>query len=560
MFGAKLEPESHGRARWALEKELRKAGMLVPESAPLAPGRWIVGPSPFGKRERIELTAQQLLTGLLIVGPTGAGKTSGNIAPNVARWTSGSVVVTDPKSELWAKTAGYYSRAIRFAPYDPGASECFNPVPLLGSNPRLARLCARAIVEADGGRGQERVWRDTSTALLAALFCHVAGLENPAQRNLASVYDFLTYPGHAGTKYIDALGASGSEVARKYAVKISFADAKLRGSIMLPTAEMLAWLEDPLIRRFVGADSFAPDFRAWTRPGTAVYLCVEDTDAAELQAFTSLFWTVVLYQLKRVERHGPVCLVLDELANVGRIPGFERDVTINRGYGIATVGCLQAKSQADDLYGRDKASTIVGNLRSKIVMSGLDYDTGELVSKMLGSKTEVVEKESRTSRGGFFGGGDSSKTESQSEHARRLLYPDDINALEWEKQICFFPYQRPLMTERYLFAGGVEAPKAAGLGAERTAYPMPAGRVEVRATKLLIPSVPDEQHDGESEPEEKEQNAGADHGSARILRAAVEAEQLINSDKEESRHDDESSRTLTPGVQKNDRAERRQVR
>lgn len=98
---------SHGQARWAFERELRAEGMLVPTDAPLAPGRWIIGPSPFNRKERIELIERQLLTSVLIVGPVGAGKTSGNIALNVARWSGGSIIATDPKSELFRDTSGY---------------------------------------------------------------------------------------------------------------------------------------------------------------------------------------------------------------------------------------------------------------------------------------------------------------------------------------------------------------------------------------------------------------------------------------------------------------------
>lgn len=486
------ESEAHGRARWALEKELRAAGMLVPADAPLAPGRWIVGPSPWNPRERIELTEQQLVAGLLIIGPTRAGKTSGNIAPNVARMTGGSVIVTDPKGELWRDTAGFHRRAIRLAPHDPDRSACCNPIPLC-VNPEAARMFARAVVEADGGGRSERVWRDTSTALLSGVFAHVATLKEPT---LASAYDFLTHPDHRGTAVIDALGASTSLTAKRCAVKLSHADAKLRGSIVVPTAEMLAWLENPALRRFTSAETSALDFRSLRDTPTAVYLCVEESHLSELRSLTALFWTVVFYQLKQAAGRLPVCLVLDELANIGKIPNFEHEVTINPGRGIAVVACLQARSQLRALYGPENAETVFGNLRSKIVMAGLDYDTGELVSKMLGAKTEVTAKESRTTRGWFSG--DSSKTESESEHARRLLYPDDINALEWEKQICFFPYQRPLVTERYSFAGGVEAPQVAPLGAERTAYPLPPGKVAPAPKEKLIPTPPSTERSSDS--------------------------------------------------------------
>ena len=132
---------------------------------------------------------------------------------------------------------------------------------------------------------------------------------------------------------------------------------------------------------------------------------------------------------------------------------------------------------------------INGNLRSKIVIAGLDFETGDLISRMIGQKTEVTPKASTTKRGGLLGG-ETSKTESDAEHAKRLLFYDDINALDWKQQICFFPYQRPLITERFTFTAGCEAATVAALGPELTHYPMPSEAVKPLSPKVVLPPVP----------------------------------------------------------------------
>ncbi len=84
LTGPKKGSIAHGSARWPTRSELLKADMLRPESAPLEVGRWIIGPSPFGHGERLELTATQLLTGLMLIGPPGAGKST-NLKVNLSR-------------------------------------------------------------------------------------------------------------------------------------------------------------------------------------------------------------------------------------------------------------------------------------------------------------------------------------------------------------------------------------------------------------------------------------------------------------------------------------------
>ena len=129
-------------------------------------------------------------------------------------------------------------------------------------------------------------------------------------------------------------------------------------------------------------------------------------------------------------------------------------------------------------------------------MAGLDCETGDLISRMIGQKTEVTPKESTTKRGGFFGG-ETSKTEADSEHAKRLLFYDDINALDWRQQICFFPYQRPLITERFTFTKGCEAATVAALGPELTHYPMPTEAIKPVPPKVVLPPVPGTERQGD---------------------------------------------------------------
>lgn len=158
---------AHGSAGFAGAQDM--ADLFVPEGEGLAPGSVLIG--VFGARLLAvpPLVARQHG---VIVGGSGTGKSWGFFLPNVALSHGVSCVVTDPKSELWDRTSGFH-RSVRYAPNDPDRSACFNWIPLC-RDPRLAELCARAVVEAAGTERQEPPWPDLEAAFLAALFSHAS--------------------------------------------------------------------------------------------------------------------------------------------------------------------------------------------------------------------------------------------------------------------------------------------------------------------------------------------------------------------------------------------------
>jgi len=75
--------------------------------------------------------------------------------------------------------------------------------------------------------------------------------------------------------------------------------------------------------------------------------------------------------------------VLDEFANIGRIPHFPSTIAVARGRKLCLVLGVQAFAQLDGLYGRSGAETIRTHCATKVVLHGLDYDSAEQISRAL---------------------------------------------------------------------------------------------------------------------------------------------------------------------------------
>ena len=152
--------------------------------------------------------------------------------------------------------------------------------------------------------------------------------------------------------------------------------------------------------------------------------------------------------------------------------------------------CLQSLSQLEEIYGTANAETIVENSLTKVVLAGLGYKTAELISKTLGGFTAVTPHQARSRRGLL--GGDVSTTESESEHRRMLLYPEDIRTLRDDEQLIVSRNLWPIIGKRMWWDHAGSAAATTALGPGRTAYPMPDGPVKLKFNTgaKVFPKVP----------------------------------------------------------------------
>lgn len=281
-------PDSHGSAAFAPPP---RAWQQPPVSDPLSPacdGRMFLG---YDRKRAVYLPRSVALRHGLVLGPTGSGKSYGFFIPNARRLAGTSLVVTDPKSELWHKTARHHAEAHRFAPVDPHHSRVFNWIPLC-QEARIAERIARAIVESGNTRRTEQVWLDLEAGFLSALFAHSATLEDPTPR---TAYTLLT--GQPGKALLGQLTDSASPIAREQANLLQETTERIRGSVLPVVAARLQFLRDPATVRFCSASPKPPDFGILRTRPTALYWCVPEGEITRLQALSAVFFTVLIEQL-----------------------------------------------------------------------------------------------------------------------------------------------------------------------------------------------------------------------------------------------------------------------
>jgi len=414
-----------GTARWSGWADLRSAAKPGWPKPGNAPG--IVVGKLGGKILTLYPRPPEIVNRhVLVIGASGTGKSSGYVVPNIfaAVQAGQSIVVTDPKAELVAKT-GTWLEAQGYAVqiFAPGQTigHAWNPLAAAQTDADIDLLAA-ALLQSRVGGGSDVFFRAAEEYLLRlhmhAVLAH-PGLQDH-ERTLPAVLANLS---RLDDKALAAfVTASGSQVAKDtltiYQHKIG------KHTPDLGVASKLSALAKAAIN-ITPAYGAGIDMSMIRQQKTALF-CVlpvgDDTYTGLLAAFYALLFRQLCSSSDRA-RHG-VRLILDEFANLGVIPGFCQQLAVARGYGVDISVILQSIDQLDTLYGQSEARTIASNCGTHIVLGVNDVTSATHYSKMLG-ETAVRQRRDRHIQDNLV----SRRERSEDSIRRHLLNPDEVRRL-----------------------------------------------------------------------------------------------------------------------------------
>ena len=181
---------------------------------------------------------------------------------------------------------------------------------------------------------------------------------------------------------------------------------------------------------------------------TALFLIMSDTDDS-FNFLIALCYTQLFNLLceKADDVYGgrlPIhvrCLI-DEFANIGQIPRFEKLVATIRSREISACVVLQAQSQLKALY-KDNADTIIGNMDSSLFLGGKEPGTLKELNAAIGKETIDLYNTSDTRGSNPTYGINYQKT------GHDLASIDELSVLDGGKCILQLRGVRPFLSEKY---------------------------------------------------------------------------------------------------------------
>lgn len=396
---------------------------------------------------------------IAVAGGPGSFKTQSFVITNVINNTDTSIVVTDPKGEVYEKTAkikeaqGYEVMVVNFK--HMFLSSRYNPFGYV-RKALDATTVANTIVAAKNDPKKKDIWYNAQLGLLKALILYARSEFPPHKRNMDGVLDFLQEFDPEANEHGDSeldekfMELDARHPARRaYELGFKKSQEKTRASIIISLLTTIGDYVDEEVAEFTSMNDFF--FQDIGKRKIALYVLIPTMDKT-WEGLINLFFTQMFQELYLLgDQHGaklpvPVCFILDEFPNLGKFDSYEEFLATCRGYRISVCTIFQNYTQMLDKYGKDTAESILGNCAIKICLGNINNTTAQYFSEMMGKTTVKAETDSTTiSRGNH---GSSSSSQNYSYMGRSLMNPDEISAMDKEESIVLISGMRPIKCKK----------------------------------------------------------------------------------------------------------------
>lgn len=412
----------------------------------------IMGEDGLTLSKQIQLTEKFDFEGSLIFGPTGAGKTTGFFFPNLlSNNIKGSIIVTDPKSELFEKTSRYQEvvcgrKVYKFSPLEPYKSERYN---LLENCKDATEICQLAdsllnngslsIELSTGKKTGGAEWIQMASPLLSAALIYAYHQSKPLNCIEFALKLILSLE----TKELEYMFYKSKihDCITQWNIFKTVAGAdRTEGSIKITLSTNMRLFTDPKINYVCGDTTF--NFDKFREEPSILYITYPERKSSYLAPFIAPFLDQMFSTL--IEQYNqnslPIHFFSDEFANIGQINNLTSIVSTVRSRKISMNLCLQSLSQLNQVYGKEITKSVMNNLKTKIVLPGLsDEETLNHISNICGKREIQIKSRSINSA--------LSASETYSKTAIKVFEPSDIRCLGNEEVLIVTSNKNPVVDE-----------------------------------------------------------------------------------------------------------------
>ena len=398
---------------------------------------------------------------VLVIGGSGSGKTRFYVKPNLMQMHS-SYCVTDPKGTIVIECGkmlednGYEIKILNTINFKKSMK--YNPFAYLRSEKDILKLVQTIIAntKGEGEKAGEDFWVKAEKLYYTALIGYIFYEAPREEKNFATLLDMIdasevreddeTYMNPIDRLFEALEKKEPTHFAVKQYKKYKLAAGKTAKSILISCGARLAPFDIQELRDLMKEDELELDTLGDRK--TALFVIISDTDDT-FNFVVSIMYSQLFNLLcdKADDEYGgrlPVhvrCL-LDEFANIGLIPKFEKLIATIRSREISASIILQAQSQLKAIY-KDNADTIVGNCDSTLFLGGKEKTTLKELSETLGKETIDLYNTSETRSNVNSYGLNYQKT------GKELMSQDEITVMDGSKCIFQLRGVRPFLSDKF---------------------------------------------------------------------------------------------------------------
>ena len=398
---------------------------------------------------------------ILVIGGSGRGKTRFFCKPSLLQAHS-SYVCTDPKGTLLPEIGSFLERKryrikclnlINFK-----KSMRYNPLAYIRSEKDILKLVNALIMntKGEGEKSSEDFWVKAERLYYSALIGYIWYEAPEEERNFITLLDLInaseareddeTYQSPVDILFQQLEEKEPDHFAVKQYRKFKMAAGKTLKSILISCGARLAPFDIKELRDLMETDELELDTLGDSK--TALFVIISDTDST-FNFVAALMYSQLFNLLcdKADDFYGGrlpvhVRLILDEFANIGQIPNFDKMIATIRSREISSSMILQTQSQLKTIY-KDAADTIVGNCDSTLFLGGKEKSTLKEISELLGKETIDSYNQSENR------GAQTSHGLNYQKLGKELMTQDELAVMDGGKCIFMLRGVRPFLSEKY---------------------------------------------------------------------------------------------------------------
>jgi len=446
-----MKGKEHGSADWGRHQDIAPFIDPVEEHNVL-----------FTETERMSTDTHKTRKNLncCVIGGSGSGKTRFFVKPNLLQANT-SFVITDPKGELLQSTAGMFAEKgyeVKVLNLIDQAHSCaYNPFVYIKDDKDVLKLIRTLIKNTTPPQAQQSdpFWEKAETALLCALVFYLYKEAPDDEQNFSMVMELLRaaevregqedYESDLDRLFGLLEEKDPQHIALKQYQIFKQAAGQTAKSILVSCSVRLAPFNIREIAALTITDNLELDCLGDKK--TVLFAVIPDSHDT-FNFIVAMMYSQIfdaLYVKADFEYGGclpvHVRFMLDEFANIGLIPEFDKKVATMRSREISTSIIIQNLAQLKNLY-KDSWESITGNCDSTLFLGGQEQTTLEYLSKMMGKKTIDTKTTSRS------GGKQRNTTVNFNITGRELMFPDEIGRMPDDTCLLLIRGMRPFKSKK----------------------------------------------------------------------------------------------------------------
>lgn len=395
---------------------------------------------------------------IAVYGASGSMKTRAFCINRILQAASAgeSLIICDPKSELYEKTSEYLRRknyTVRvFNLVSPENSDSWNCLAEIQGDELMAQLFSDVIIKNTGSERGDHFWDSAEMNLLKALVLYVEQGYPPERKNIGEVYKLLTLSSDKELNALFDMLPTSHPAKAPFSIYRQASDT-VRTGVIIGLGSRLQVFQMKKICNMTAFDEIDLEL-----PGKqpCAYYCITSDQDSTFDFLSSLFLSFCFIKLVRYadkncpggRLYTPVHVLGEELTACGVIPDLSRKISVIRSRNISMSCVFQNLAGLQNRYPQNQWQEILGNSDVQLFLGCVDELTAKYISDRSGEVSVNVQSKAKQLGTWRITNYTPQYRETSGVGRRKLLTQDEVLRLPIEKALIIIRGKKLLKVDK----------------------------------------------------------------------------------------------------------------